>query len=252
MSRHPSPRNWLSFARIGAIALLRLRRITRTRLALAAVVLVMLPWALVDSPSLLTRLASLAEFTLVGATAIGAGALGDDIDSGEYAIVMTHDAAPVEVLAGQWVASLTAALVLVALQLPIAFGRITTPPVTAILICLGWLAALLAGWMALMLLLATVIEGRGNALAMVTVFLLPPIAASGLLDGLPSTAAQVIRALVRLLPQLTDATTMFGSVLGRARPPALTPIVLLASPFLYFTLASLRLHRIEPAGRLTQ
>ena len=252
MSRYPSPRISLSFARIGAIALLRLRRISRTRLALAALVLALLPWLLIDTTSLLARLASLAEFSLVGATAIGAGALGDDIGSGEYAVIMTHDATPVEVLAGQWAASLAAAVVLVAMQLPLALAGIATPLVGPLLVCLGWLVALLAGWTALMLLLATVIEGKGNALAMVAVFLLPPIAASALLDGLPTTAASTVRAMVRLLPQLTHATAMFAAALGPARAPAIAPIILLASPFFYFALASLRLYRIEPAGRLTQ
>ncbi len=251
MSPRPSSHR-PSLTRINAIAGLRLRRIVRTRLALAAIVLVMLPWALVDSTSLLARLASLAEFTLVGATALGAGALGDDIDSGEYAILVTHDATPVEVLAGQVVASLAGVGVLVAMQLPIAVAGIPTLPVLPLLACLGWLVALVAGWIALMLLLATAIEGKGNALAMIAVILLPPMLASGLLDSLPAAAVGFIRAPLQLLPQPSHATAMFGSAMGQGRTSALPPIVLLTSPFLYFALASLRLRRIEPAGRLTQ
>ena len=62
----------------------------RTRLALAALVLALMPWLLVDSSSLVARFSSLTEFTLVGLTLIGAGALSDDIDSGEYAIAHGH------------------------------------------------------------------------------------------------------------------------------------------------------------------
>ena len=230
-----------------------MRRVIRTRLLPAALVLALAPWLLVEGGTLAGRLASLAMFTLVGLTVIGAGAIAEDLDSGEYAIAITHDASPMELLTGQAWASLALAGVLVALQLPIALRGIPSASnVVPLLLCIAWLAALLAGWLALMLLVATVLEGRANAVAMIVVLFLPIALNATVLDRLPRLPAVIIASVVQSLPQPSYATTMFRALLYRSPTPGMAPVVLLASPFIYFMLASIRLRRLEPAGRLTQ
>jgi len=241
----------ISLSRIGALAVVRARRVVRTRLALAALVLALLPWALVDGHSLLSRLSSLTEFSLAGLTLLGAGAVGDDLASGEYAIAMTHDVSPVEMLAGQAAASLALGATLVGLQLPIALAGVATPSIVPLMLCIVWLAALLAGWLGLMLLLATFLDGKANAVAMLGLLFLPIVDAT-LLERLPHAPAVVIRNTLQLLPQLSHATTMFRVLLSRSPGTMIAPFVLILSPLFYFAWASLRLYRLEPAGRLTQ
>jgi len=245
-------RSIISIARIAAIARLRLRRVLRTRILLAALVLALLPWAVVNGASLVARLSALATFTVAGLTALAAGAVGDDLESGEYAIVMTHGATPVEVLGGQAATGLGVTAILVALQLPIALSGTVIPHVVPLLVCVAWLVALLAGWLALMLLLATFLEGKANAVAMIALFFVPLLLGAELLDHLPRFAAVIVRAALQLLPQIDHATGMFRAILLRAPTPRIAPFVLVASPFIYFALASVRLQRLEPAGRLTQ
>lgn len=241
-----------SLTGIAAFAAVRMRRVMRTRLALVALILALLPWALVDSRTLVGRLSALTAFSVVGLTVIGAGAIGDDLDSGEYAIALMHDSSPLELLAGQAAASLGLVTLLLALQLPIAFAGTSVPHLVPVLLCIAWLTALLAGWLGLMLLLATFLDGKGNAIAMIGVLVVPFVADSGLLDRLPQLPATVVRNAVQLLPQANHATAMFRVLLARSPAPAVAPAVLIISPFLYFALASYRLHRLEPAGRLSQ
>jgi len=252
MTRRDPLRAPAAATRIAAIALLRLHRAFRTRIVLAAFTLALGPWVLVDSSSLIGRLSALASFTVVGLTALAAGAIADDLDSGEYAIIVTHDASPLDVLGGQAAASIALTALLVACQLPFVLHGVVVPRLAPLLLCMAWLAALLSGWLALMLLLATFLEGKANAVAMIAVLMLPVAVAAGLLDRMPPALAASIRNALQLLPQPTQATTMFRAVLYRAPAPAITPWVLIASPFFYFALASVRLHRLQPAGRLTQ
>lgn len=242
----------ISLTRIAAIAGVRVRRVIRTRIALAALVFALLPWGAVAGHALVARLSALAEFSVVGLTVLAAGAIGDDIATGEHAIVMTHDSSPIEMLAGQAAASLGLAAMVVALQLPIALAGVPIPHVVPLLLCMAWLAALLASWLALMLLFATLIDGKGNAIAMIGVLFLPVSVDLGLLERLPSAPAAAIRNALQLLPQVGHATAMFRVVLDRSPTSIAAPLVLLVSPFFYFAWASYRLYRLEPAGRLTQ
>lgn len=243
----------VSLVRIAAVAGVRVRRVTRTRFALAALVLSLMPWLLVENSALVARLSSLAEFTLVGLTVIAAGALSDDIDSGEYAIALSHDCSPLDVLAGQAAASLGLTAVLFALQLPFAFAGIAVSHVGPLLLSFAWLAALLAGWLGVMLLLATFLDGKANAVAMVGLLAIVPLILRGtLLDRLNPTVAAMTRFVFQLLPQLDHVMAMFHALLDRVPSPTVAPLVLLVSPVLYFALASVRLYRLEPAGRLTQ
>ena len=253
MTSYSSPQRRISITRVRAVARLRVRRVMRTRILPAALVLTLLPWMLVEGTTLAGRLASLAIFTLIGLTVVGAGAIAEDLDSGEYAIAITHATSPLEVLAGQAGASLALAGALVALQLPIAlWGTSPGAHVVPLLLCIAWLAALLAGWLALMLLLATFLEGRANAVAMIVVLFAPLVLDAAVLERLPRVPGTIISSVLRLLPQPSYATTMFRALLYRSPAPTVAPVVLLASPFIYFALASIRLRRIEPAGRLTQ
>lgn len=253
MTSYPSQQRRISMTRVGAVGRSRVRRVIRTRVLPAALALTLAPWMLVEGTTLAGRLASLAMFTLVGLTVIGAGAIAEDLDSGEYAIAITHDTSPLEMLAGQASASLALTGVLVALQLPIAlWGTSPGSNIVPLLLCIAWLAALLAGWLALMLLLATFLEGRANAVAMIVVLFLPGVLDGAMLARLPRVPAVIIASVVRSLPQPSYAAMMFRTLLYRSPAPTVAPLVLLASPFIYFALASVRLRRLEPAGRLTQ
>lgn len=242
-----------SWTRIRAIAAVRIRRVLRTRVALAALVMTLMPWLLVESPAVLPRLVSLAEFSLVGLTVLAAGAISDDLDSGEYAVLVTHDASPLEVLAGQAAASLALTAVLVAIQMPIALAGTAAPSLARLLQCIAWLGALLVAWVALMLLLATFLEGKANAVAMGALLVVVPLlAGSGLLDRLPGVIADAVRIALDCVPQVGHLTLMFRATLDNTPVGILPPVVLLVSPVLYSVLAAMRLRRLEPAGRLTQ
>ena len=252
MTAAHEPRRMFSFVRVRAIATTRIRRVVRTRIALAAVVFALLPWAVVETHTLLGRLSALTEFSVVGLTVLGAGAISDDLDSGEFAIVVSHDVSPFEILVGNAVVSLALAAALVAAQLPIALAGASIAPVASLLSAVAVLMLLLAGWLALMLVLSTFLEGKANAIAMVVVLFVPFVLDFGLLAQLPRQVAWLAEHAIRLLPQVDQATTLFRALLYRSPPPTLDIVVLVTSPFLYFALASFRLFRLEPAGRLTQ
>jgi len=156
------------------------------------------------------------------------------------------------VLAGQGTAALALTAALVAVQMPLALHRTSISSVVPLIVCTMWLATFLAGWLALMLFLGTALEGKANAVAMIAVLFLPLALSAGPIDRLPRLAVTIIRGTLLLLPQVDQMTAMFRAILGRSTPPRAAPFVLLASPFFYFALASIRLHRIQPAGRLTQ
>lgn len=242
----------LSTKRIAAIALLRVRNVARTRILLTALVLALLPWAVVENTALISRLSALMTFTVAALTALAAGAIADDLDNGEYAIVVTHGTRPLEVLLGQAVAALGLTAVLLALQLPILLHGTVVPNVAAFLLCIASLSALLLGWLALMLFLATVLEGKANAVAMIAVLILPLALGPGVLDRIPRLPAAIVRAVLQLLPQVDHVTATFRTFLYRAPVPSTTSFALVFLPFFYFALAAIRLNRLQPAGRLTQ
>jgi ABC-type transport system involved in multi-copper enzyme maturation permease subunit len=252
MTEQQVVRPGFSIARVSAIAATRVRRVVRTRIAFAATVFALLPWAAVETHALVERLAALAEFSVVGLTALAAGAISDDLDSGEFAIAVSHDVSPIEMLVGNAVASLALVSALVAAQLPLALAGTDVPAIAALLLCFAPLVALLGAWLALMLLLATFLEGKANAVAMIVVLFVPLVLDLGLLARLPRGIASPTEYALRLLPRVDQATTLFGALLDRSPIQMLDLTVLIISPFLYFALASYRLHRLEPAGRLTQ
>lgn len=238
--------------RIAAVAQLRVRNVSRTKILLTALVLALLPWAVVENTALISRLSALATFTIAALTALAAGAIADELDNGEYAIVVTHGTRPLEILAGQAIAALALAAVLLALQLPILLHGTAVPNVATFLLCIASLGALLAGWLALMLFLATFLEGKANAVAMIAVLILPLALGAGVLDRIPRLPAAIIRGVLQLLPQVGHVTAMDRSILYRAPVPIAMQFTLVFLPFFYFVLAAVRLNRLQPAGRLTQ
>lgn len=241
-----------SVVRFRAIAATRIRRVVRTRVALAAALFALLPWTIVDTPLLLGRLSTLAEFSVVGLTVLAAGSIGDDLDSGEFAIAISHDVSPAEILVGNAAGSLLLASFLVVAQLPPVLRGIAVPDVWIIARCMLALIPFLAGWLALMLLLGTFLDGKGNAIAMVLVLFVPFAVQLGVLVRLPSRMAAISEQAIRVLPQVNQVTAVFRALVERTPLQAIDLTVLIASPFVYFALATYRLHRLEPAGRLTQ
>lgn len=240
-----------SWRRVGAVALLRARRLARTRRLLLAALMALLPWLALDGAELLPRIAALTEFTVVGVTVLVAGALADDLDGGQYAIVLTHDCPPLEVLLGEMIAALVLSLLLVAIGLPFALQVATVAQLGALLLCLVWLVALVAGWIALMLLLATILPGIGNGVAMIPLIVaLPVLSSTAVVGRLPALLAAAARFALQLVPAPQQAGRMYETVLLGATTPRIAPLVLIAAPFVYFALAAARLARIEPAGRI--
>jgi hypothetical protein len=252
MNEQSSPRRTFSVVRARAIAVTRVRRVVRTRAALAAAVFALLPWVIVDSPTLAGRLSAFAEFSVVGLTVLAAGAIGDDLDSGEFAIAMSHDVSPLEILLGNAGASLLLASLLVAAQLPLVFLGVAAPEIGIIIVSVLALVALLASWLAVMLLLGTLLEGKGNAIAMIAVLFVPFAVQLGVLGRLPPRMASIAEQGLRVLPQVGQVTTLVRALIDRSPVAPLDLTVLTASPFVYFALATYRLHRLEPAGRLAQ
>lgn len=249
----PSTRTFPSRARIAAVARVRIIRVLRMRLGTAALLITLAPWLLVNGVTLYARLSALAQFTLAGLTVLAAGAVADDVESGEYAILLTHGASPMEVLAGAAVASFALGVILIGLQLPIAMRGVDVAHTMPVLHCIAWLTALLASWLAMMLFFATILEGKANAIAMIAVLIVVPVGlSSGLLERIPAAPAAVVRGVLQVMPRLDHVNEMFRAVLYRSPVSPLAPIVLLASPIVYFALAALRLNRLESAGRLTQ
>ena len=56
----------LSIGRVRGVAILRLRRLVRTRRLALATLMTMLPWLLVEQALLVARISALTEFTVVG------------------------------------------------------------------------------------------------------------------------------------------------------------------------------------------
>ena len=253
MTNEPTSRALPRLSCVVAIARIRIKRVLRTGLGAAAVLITVAPWLLVEGATLFARLSALAEFSVVGLTVLGAGAIADDIDSGEYAILLTHGVTALEAIAGGAIASLALGLVTVAVQLPIALHGVVAWQLTTLLLCLFWLAALLAGWLGIMLLFATILSGKANSVAMVGLLIAVPVGlGSGLLERVPPAPAAVVRSALQAMPQLNHVNVMFRSVIYRSPASRLATVVLLTAPIVWFTLAALRLNRIEGAGRLTQ
>ncbi len=236
-----------------AIARIRFKRVLRTGLGVAALLIAAVPWLLVEGTTLFARMSALAEFSVVSLTVLAAGAIADDIDSGEYAILLTHGVSAIEAIAGGAIGTLALGVAIVALQLPIALHGVVTWQLTTMLLCMFWLAALLAGWLGVMLLFATMLSGKANAVAMVGLLIAVPVAlGSGLLERIPPAPAAVLRSALQAMPQLNHVNAMFRGVIYRSPASPLAAVVLLTSPIVWFTFAAVRLHRIEGAGRLTQ
>ena len=247
------PRDFPRLSCVFAIARIRIKRVLRTRLGFAALLVAGAPWLLVEGSTLFARLSALAEFSVIGLTVLAAGAIADDIDSGEYAILLTHGVSAIEAIAAGAIGSLALGVVIVALQLPIALHGVAAWHLTTLLLCMFWLAALLAGWLGVMLLLATILSGKANAVAMVGLLIAVPIGlGSGLLERIPPAPAAVVRSALQVVPQLNHVNLMFRGVIYRSPASPLAAVVLLTSPIVWFTLAALRLKRVEGAGRLTQ
>ena len=253
MNNIRAPRDLPRLSCVVAIARIRITRVLRTGLGVAALIIAGAPWLLVEGTTLFARLSALAEFSVVGLTVLAAGAIADDIDSGEYAILLTHGVSAIEAIAGGAIGSSALGLVIVALQLPIALRGVVTWQLSTMLLCMFWLAALLAGWVGIMLLFATMLSGKANAVAMVGLLIAVPVGlGSGLLERFPPVPAAVVRSALQAIPQINYVNAMFRAVIYRSPAPPLATVVLLTSPMVWFTLAALRLNRIEAAGRLTQ
>lgn len=240
-----------SLRRIRAIARVRALRLLRTRRAILAATLALLPWLALGDAPLAARLSALADFTLVGLTVLAAGAIAEDLDGGQLAIACTHGASPHDLLLGESAASLGFTLTLVALQLPLALGHDGVRQLALVLLCLAWLSLLLAAWLALMLFLATLLRGVGNAVATIPLLtVLPLLASAAFVDRLPAAIAPLIRVAVRLVPSPRLTAEIFGAILTGTPQPRLAVAVLMVSPPLFFVAALARLSRIEPAGRV--
>ncbi|HEX2780714.1 MAG TPA: hypothetical protein VHM30_14530 [Gemmatimonadaceae bacterium] len=240
-----------SFARAGAMAVVRARRLLRTRRLLLAAVMAILPWLAVGDVPLVVRLGALTQFTIVGLTVLGAGAIAEDLDGGPYAIAFTHSCSALEAMAGEAATTLLLTTGLAVAQLPFVLRHDTLVDIGIILMCSASLATLLVGWLAVMLLAATVARGVGNAIAMIPLLtVVPVLAGTDVLEPLPASLAVPLRTLAQLLPTPQLASEVYRWILQGGEAPRAAIAVLLLSPVVWFTVAAAHLRRLEPAARI--
>lgn len=238
---------------VAALAMLRLRRLWRTRVILLALAIGVLPLCVGTPGSVRGALAVLTSALLSATLVAAAGAVADDLESGSALLLALHGVTPLETILGDVAASL-AVVGLVALgAIPLAAREISGVPPMALVGAGAWMATLVVAWAALLALLGGVLPGKGNSLSMIVpvgVFVLP--AAALPLDWAPGWLAAAARIAWTLLPLQAHATAMYDALLANSPPPPAAPFVLVLSPVLYLAAGVCLLARLEPARRFTQ
>lgn len=239
--------------RVRALTTLRLRRLWRTRTALLAAVLALLP-VMAAAPA--TPRAALVVTTGALLTAVlvcTAGALADDLESGAALLLVLHDAQPFERVLAEASATLLVIAALALLAIPMHADAVPSAGWRALSLAACWIALLVLAWTFLVVLLGCVLPGKGNGLVMIVplaAFALP--AAALPLGDAPAWLAAAVRFTWSLLPLQAHATAIVDALLANTSLPATAPVVLLVSPPLYLAAAVRALARVETARRFTQ
>lgn len=243
----------VSRRRVRALLSLRLRRLWRTRAALLAAALALLP-VLATSPTN----ARAAFVTTTGAllTAVlvcTAGALADDLESGAALLLVLHGARPIERVLAESLATIVVVAALALIAMPLVARALAGAGLRTLIVGGFWTASLVLSWTILVVLLGCFLPGKGNALVLIVplaAFTIPAVALP--LADVPTWLARAVRVAWNLLPLQAHATAIVDALVAQTPLPSTPRWVLLASPPLYLAAAVRALSRVEPARRFTQ
>ena len=234
------------------VARTRARYLLRSRVILLALALTVLPWFAADGHDAQTELALLTASALTALLASASGVVSESLDDGSYGIAVLHGLTPLEMVLGEALGALSGMLPAL-----IAFAVLSAPalgalPLGALALCLAWLGVLLLGWLAIMLLLGTVLPGKGNAIAMIPLLLAFAFPSDAIpVDHWPPAIARAARAAWSAMPLEAHAMSMYGAILRHSPPPPAAPVALLLAPPVFLAVAALRLSRLDAARRFT-
>lgn len=239
--------------RVRCVARMRVRYLVRSRVALVAFVLAVLPWFAVERHDADSELGLITGSVLVGMIASASGVVSDSLDDGFCCVAVLHGLTPTELLLGE-----AAGAVIGLIPVVIAFAFLSSAafiglPVTTMVVALAWLALLVGSWLGMMLVLGTALPGKGNAIAMIPLLVAFAFPSDVLpVSSWPPLLARVARVSWDALPLQSHATAMYSAVLHGTSPPAMAPFALLIAPPICLATAALRLSRLEAAGRFAR
>ena len=242
-----------ALVRVGCVARARVRYVVRSRAALVAFFLAVLPWFALDRHDADAELGLLTGSVLVGMLASASGVVADSLDNGSYCIGVLHGVTPIEMLLGEATGALSGLIPVVGAFTALSSTAFNGVPLPALLSAFAWLVVLLLGWLGIMLVLGTALPGKGNAIAMIPLLVAFAFPSDALpVDSWPPLLARVARTSWDAMPLQSHATAMYAAVLHGATPSPMAPVALLLAPPLYLTLAAIRLSRLEAAGRFAR
>jgi hypothetical protein len=237
---------------VRVVAGARVRYLVRSRVILLAVLLAVLPWFALEKHEPDSELGLLTGSLLVGIITCAGGVVAEPLDEGWYGIGVLHGLQPIELILGEALGGLAGLMPVVTAFAALSASSLAGIPPLALLLCLGWLATLVLGWLSLMLALGSSLRGKGNAIALIPLLVAFAFPSDALpLDRWPAWAASAVRAVWDAMPLESHATAMYAALLHDATPPRSSPIALLLAPPTLFVLALFRLTRHEAARRVT-
>lgn len=241
-----------ALGRILCVARARIRYLIRSRVAFVAFALAVLPWFAIDQHGADSELGLLTGSMLVALLVTGSGVVADALDEGWYGIGVLHGLLPLELLVGEALGAVVGLLPVVAGFALLSRHAFQEVPFLALVLCLAWLAALMLGWLSILLFLGTLLPGKGNAIGMIPLLLAFAFPSDALpLDSWPPALSRGARAAWDAMPLESHATAMYAALLHDSTPPLAAPVALLLTPPSFLLLAALRLSRLDAAGRIT-
>jgi hypothetical protein len=239
--------------RVRCVARIRVRYLVRSRVALVAFVLAVLPWFAVDRHDAEAELGLLTGSVLVGMIASASGAVADSLDDGFYCLAVLHGLTPIELLLGETAGALIGLIPVITAFAFLSSAAFIGEPVATMVVALAWLALLVVGWLGMMLVFGTALPGKGNAIAMIPLLVAFAFPSDVLpVSSWPPLLARVARMSWDAMPLQSHATAMYSAVLHGTPPPALAPLALLLAPPTCLAIAAIRLSKLEAAGRFAR
>lgn len=243
----------LSLCRVHALLSLRLRRLWRTRAAILAAALALLPVLAMSPTSARAAFVTTTSALLTAVLVCTAGALADDLESGAALLLVLHEARPIERVLAESLATIGVVAALALIAMPLVSRALAGAGLRMLLIGGFWAATLVLSWTFLVVLLGCALPGKGNALVLIVPLAAVAIPAAALpLADLPAWLARAVRFTWNLLPLQAHATGIVDALVAQTPLPTTARWVLLASPPLYLAAAVRALSRVEPARRFTQ
>ena len=243
----------LSLRRVHALVSLRLRRLWRTRAALLAAALALLPVLAMSPASARAAFVTTTSALLTAVLVCTAGALADDLESGAALLLVLHEARPIERVLAESLATIVVVAALALIATPLVARALAGAGLRMLLVGGFWTASLVLSWTFLVVLLGCALPGKGNALVLIVPLAAFAIPAAALpLADVPTWLARAVRFTWNLLPLQAHATAIVDALVAQTPLPSTARWVLLASPPLYLTAAVRALSRAEPARRFAQ